>query len=305
VALALCTAASASAAAQRIDTTPIRCPAGQALVTGPPASELFDPDTPHSGHAVWCERYIERGRPVRQGAYRDYHPNGAPRTYARFRDDRLSGVLLVLHDNGRPWLHTVYRNGQLDGPYVIFSPSGAPWLEAEYERGRPIGHHVLYYEAGGVAAISEYRDGLEHGVSRAWHPNGRPRHEIEIVQGVWSGRFSRWHENGQIARRGEYAPCPAEAAAPNCQHLGAARHGPWQSWHANGRLASQGDWRFGERVGGWRYWTASGQPSATAVRQANESTQAEPAPPAGPARLMVPAGGPAAAATGHRFRSPD
>ncbi|MBW2233416.1 MAG: hypothetical protein JRH17_23805 [Deltaproteobacteria bacterium] len=300
--LGLSAAAAWPSGAQRFDAGPIHCREGSAIVTGPPARELFDPYTPHSGHASWCERYDHLGRPRRQGAYRDFHPDGSPRSYARFHNDQLSGVLLILHDNGRPWLHTVYRAGRLHGPYVVFTPLGAPWIEAEYESGSPVGRHIVYFEAGGISAVSEYWHGSENGVSRSWYANGQLRQEIEVVKGVWSGRFSSWYENGHVAHRGYYAPCPPGASGSSCQYLGAARHGPWRTWHANGTQASQGKWRFGERIGRWLYWTTAGEPVATDVGQSAESPAAEPEPPASPAPRLVPQGAAAAGATAQSFR---
>jgi antitoxin component YwqK of YwqJK toxin-antitoxin module len=282
----------------------VRCPSGQAIVSGPPARELFDPYTPQSGTAVWCEQYDDLGRPSREGPYRDYHPDGQDRTFAHFRDDRLEGPVLILHANGRPWLHTFYHEGRLHGPYVAFAATGEPWLEAWYEEGQPVGRHVVYHPGGGIAALTYYRGGKEHGTSRAWYPNGQLRQEIEVVAGVWSGQYTSWYENGQFESRGQYAPCPPEIVSSACTDLGSARHGRWRTWHVNGSQASEGTWRYGERVGEWLYWTSAGEPTSADVTTTVESTDEDP-PPASPAQQIVTPDSPAVSGTSLRLRLRD
>jgi antitoxin component YwqK of YwqJK toxin-antitoxin module len=236
------------------------CPAGAAIVSGPPAADLFGPEARDASHATWCERYDETGRSIREGPYRDTYPSGRPRSRARFVADRLEGEVLILHENGRTWMHAQYRAGQRHGAYVLFSPRSAPWLSARFAAGRPEGTHTTYFETGGRAGESHYAAGTEHGVARTWYRDGQLRLELRVDRGVWNGRFASWHPNGAPERQGAYAPCPASAGAASCAHIGAARHGRWRTWYPNGQPRSEGAFDFGDRIPPWRAWRSDGRP---------------------------------------------
>jgi antitoxin component YwqK of YwqJK toxin-antitoxin module len=258
-----------------------------AVVSGPPARELFDPHTPQAGEASWCERYDERGRAQRHGPYTDRYPSGALRAQASFVDDRLDGVVRILHENGQLWLYSEFRSGTRTGAHAIYSPDGAPWLTTHYRDDQLDGEHATWYENGRRSAETHYRSGVENGTSRAWYPDGTLRREIEVRDDVWNGRFARWHPNGQLSSLGRYAPCPNDSDGPGCSHLGAARHGTWETHYSNGIRESRGQWSYGRKVGTWVHWNTRGEPErmlvyeqGQLVRIAKPQTDDEPAAPA-------------------------
>lgn len=269
-----------------------RCPDDAALVSGPPAAELFDPSAPENGRASWCERYDAQGRTTRVGRYTDTYPDGAARTLAHFEDDRLHGDVLILHRNGNAWLRTRFERGLVEGAYEVLRPSGTAWLRAEFHRGVAVGTHTLHYRDGSIAAESHYVDGIEQGTARAWWPNGSLRRELDVVDGIWSGRFASWFESGQPESEGAYAACPEDATADSCELIGAARHGHWQTWHENGVRASRVHWRFGEQVGTSVEWNDAGEPEVVRIHHAGDVVQEirVPAPSDPPAVSSAPFG---------------
>lgn len=252
--------------------TELRCPSDAALVSGPPAPELFDPDA-ENGPASWCERYDAQGHATRVGRYTDTYPDGTARTVAHFDEDVLHGEVVVLHRNGNAWLRTRFDHGSIDGAYEVFRPNGTPWLRAEFRQGVAVGTHTLHHLDGSIAAESHYVAGVEQGTSRAWWPNGTLRRELDVVDGVWSGRFASWFENGRPESEGLYAACPPEATAASCELIGAARHGHWQTWHENGERASGGQFRYGEHVGTSVQWNDAGEPEVVRVHRGGELVQ--------------------------------
>jgi antitoxin component YwqK of YwqJK toxin-antitoxin module len=261
------------------------CPAGSAVVTGPPASELFHPDIPEAGHATWCERYDARGRPTREGLYMDRYSNSAPRSRGRFVDDELEGEVLILHDNGRLWLAADYKAGVLDGRYALFSPSGSPWLTARYRDGQPEGVHTLYYGSGRKSSETRYESGIEQGIARSWHPNGRIRQEIEIRSGLWRGRFASWYPSGAPESQGQYAACPKQGGSQSCDHLAAARHGTWVSHYASGGRRARGSFAYGHKVGTWVHWKEDGSAAGIEIFEAGKLVRSS----AGPVASASPA----------------
>jgi antitoxin component YwqK of YwqJK toxin-antitoxin module len=241
-----------------------------AVVSGPPARELFDPHRLQAGEASWCERYDEHGRPQRHGLYTDRYPSGAPRAQARFVDDRLEGVVRILHENGQLWLYAEYRSGVRAGAHAIYSPDGSAWLTTHYLDDELDGAHATWYENGHRAAETHYRSGVEDGTSRAWYPDGTLRREIEVQNDVWNGRFARWYPNGQLASVGPYAPCPTDSDGPGCAHLGAARHGVWETHYENGTRESRGEWSYGRKIGTWLHWNGRGEPERMLVYEHGE-----------------------------------
>jgi hypothetical protein len=144
---------------------------------------------PPAGREEWCERRGAAGRPIRQGPYRAWYPNGRLKIEGEFLDGEKSGRWTFWHGNG------------------LWPGRGQKKEEGEYRQGREQGTWTRWYSLGPKRDEGNYRDGIRQGRWTFWHELGQKAREGDYRDGREAGVWLRWSKQGE--------PCaPEEHGTP-------------------------------------------------------------------------------------------
>lgn len=191
------------------------CPAGSTRASGEPEDSLIARAASKGVRAVWCERYDAAGRTHREGAYRDFHPNGSVRAEGTYVASRLDGPVRVFHDNGAPFLVGTLDRGHWDGELRLFHPNGAPWIELHYRRSRLHGPARMQHPDGSPADSTTFQKGREDGLARSYYPKsagGRLQSEVHVEADRIVGTHHLFDPGGQLVDTASGASAPPDWA---------------------------------------------------------------------------------------------
>ena len=112
----------------------------------PPGTTLMG-EPPPAGQEIWCQKMVD-GRPVKEGPFTLYFPNGSKMIEGQYHDGKQAGE----------WT-TWYQNGQRSAI-------------DQFHDGLQNGLHLSWYDNGQPAAQGIYVKGKREGTWKRWDPNG-------------------------------------------------------------------------------------------------------------------------------------
>lgn len=158
-----------------------------------------------------------------------FYPNGMPRRYASWRNQKLHGLMQDWYPSGVVMTREHYQQGiPMEGLYYnaagvklgeikegrglkfIFETSHRDnsWLVAtvEYNNGLKDGAEISYrdYQTKQKSHEAYYKEGKRHGVKTTWMSSGQKNSEEHYKHGMKHGKSINWHKNGQIQSASEY-----------------------------------------------------------------------------------------------------
>lgn len=129
---------------------------------------------PPSGAQQWCERPGPAGRPLRDGPYVAWYPNGRTKIEGTYRGNAKKDRWTFWHPNGRKREEGEFREGREHGAWTRWHANGHPLEAGEYRNGTRQGRWTVWHENGRKDREGEYWDGVEVGAWARWNVKGEP-----------------------------------------------------------------------------------------------------------------------------------
>ena len=101
------------------------CPPGTTLMGQPP------PD----GQEIWCQKTVG-GRPVKEGPFTLYFPNGSKMIEGNYRDGKQVGEWTTWYQNGQRSAIDQFQEGLQDGLHLSWYDNGQPAAQGTYVKGK-------------------------------------------------------------------------------------------------------------------------------------------------------------------------
>lgn len=136
----------------------------------------------------------------REGLWIISYPNGLPRQWDTYADDRLNGPSLEWSPSGQLLVVRYYKNGLLDSAELLLDHSGQ-WVQyAQYRAGQWHGTVTTFYGNGKPKEQRTYEHGVLSGVSTWFYDNGNPMAQYPYESGKKQGRAQYFYDNGVLEK---------------------------------------------------------------------------------------------------------
>lgn len=136
----------------------------------------------------------------REGLWITSYPNGLPRQWDTYLDDRLDGPSLEWSPSGQLLAIRYYKKGLLDSAELLLDHSGQWIQKAEYENGQWHGTVTTFYGNGKPKEQRTYRRGVLHGPSTWFYDNGNPMAIYPYENGQKHGQAQYFYDNGVLEK---------------------------------------------------------------------------------------------------------
>lgn len=136
----------------------------------------------------------------RQGLWIVSYPNGLPRQWDNYADDRLNGPSLEWSPSGQLLAVRYYRDGLLDSAELLLDHSGQWVQHAHYRAGQWHGTVTTFYGNGKPKEQRTYEHGVLSGISTWFYDNGNPMAQYPYVAGKKQGRAQYFYDNGVLEK---------------------------------------------------------------------------------------------------------
>lgn len=136
----------------------------------------------------------------RQGLWIVSYPNGLPRQWNTYYDDRLNGPSLEWSPSGQLLAVRYYKGGLLDSTELLLDHSGQ-WLQhAHYRAGQWHGTVTTFYGNGKPKEQRTYEHGVLNGMSTWFYDNGNPMAQYAYRAGQKHGLAQYFYDNGALEK---------------------------------------------------------------------------------------------------------
>jgi antitoxin component YwqK of YwqJK toxin-antitoxin module len=136
----------------------------------------------------------------REGLWIISYPNGLPRQWDTYADDRLNGPSLEWSPSGQLLAVRYYKDGLLDSAELLLDHSGQWVQHAHYRAGQWHGIVTTFYGNGKPKEQRTYEHGVLSGISTWFYDNGNPMAQYPYVAGKKQGRAQYFYDNGVLEK---------------------------------------------------------------------------------------------------------
>jgi antitoxin component YwqK of YwqJK toxin-antitoxin module len=182
---------------------------------------------------------------LRDGAWREYYPNGAVKSEGNYNKGKRIGQWKFYHPNGQlEQIGSYNKDGKEDGTWTWYFATGDLLREESYFNGMIDGYSVEYDEYGVVIAEGEYIEDYREGL---WKFNyGDHKSEGEYLNGMRHGKWKNYYNNEVQSFEGEFIE-----DNPNGRH----------TWYwPSGIKKTEGRYIMGLKDGEWTKYNYDGTP---------------------------------------------
>lgn len=181
------------------------------------------------------KEYFEDGSLKSEGRYVEDKPVGEHKKY----DKKTGRAEAKIYDmNGNLMQEGLLGEEGKTGEWRLYYSSGELKAKGMYENGKREGEWVFYYPEGMVEQRGRYRKGREEGEWAWFFQDGSIRRKEHFYQGKEDGELVEYDEQGELITKGKY--------------IDGEKEGDW--YYNVGDHVEQGAYRFGLRVGEWKYY---------------------------------------------------
>ncbi len=153
--------------------------------------------------------------------FREFWPNGLPKTKGKLLGDRQSGEWTLSYESGQPLAKGTYKDD------------------------RQVGAWVYYYEDGTEKRSGFYDEsGLRSGAWTYTYPDSSPQSKGSYFKDSEDGPWTFYGKDGSVIREGQF-----DAGKLS---------GYWRFCYAGGKPSSEGLYYRGSRIGQWQFWNEEG-----------------------------------------------
>ena len=136
----------------------------------------------------------------REGLWIISYPNGLPRQWDTYADDRLNGPSLEWSASGQLLAVRYYKDGLQDSAELLLDHSGQWVQHAHYRAGQWHGTVTTFYGNGKPKEQRSYEHGVLSGISTWFYDNGNPMAQYPYVAGKRHGRAQYFYDNGVLEK---------------------------------------------------------------------------------------------------------
>lgn len=182
---------------------------------------------------------------TRDGAWKEYYPNGAVRSEGVYNKGKRVGEWKFFHPNGQIEQTGSYnKDGNEEGTWMWYFATGTLQREETYLNGKIDGLSSEYDETGAIIAQGEYIEDYREG---KWKLNyGDHLSEEEYFNGLLNGICKNYYPDGLLSFEGKFIE-----DLPNGHH----------TWYwPDGNKKTEGDYVMGLKNGEWIKYNYDGTP---------------------------------------------
>ena len=189
-------------------------------------------------------RIDNKGR--RQGAWRDFYPNGQLRYEGQFKNDKCKGTFRYYDEQGSLKATNDFDKTGERALNKTYAPNGRVVATGYYLNQKKDGEWK-YYDAnsGQLRLVEDNKAGKVHGWSRLYNPNnGVLAEETQYIEGHPEGQCRKYSDTGVLLME--------------CQYNNGMLNGSTRSYYPNSVLKEEGQYVNGAKTGVWKTYNEDG-----------------------------------------------
>ena len=189
-------------------------------------------------------RIDNKGR--RQGAWRDFYPNGQLRYEGQFKNDKCKGTFRYYDEQGSLKATNDFDKTGERALNKTYAPNGRVVATGYYLNQKKEGEWK-YYDAnsGQLRLVEDNKAGKVHGWSRLYNPNnGVLAEETQYIEGHPEGQCRKYSDTGVLLME--------------CQYHNGMLNGSTRSYYPNSVLKEEGQYVNGAKTGVWKTYNEDG-----------------------------------------------
>lgn len=182
----------------------------------------------------------------RQGAWRDFYPNGQLRYEGQFKNDKCKGTFTYYDEQGNLKATNEFDKSGEKALNKTYAPNGRVIATGHYVNQKKEGEWK-YFDAksGQLRLVEDNKNGKVHGWSKLYNPNnGKLAEATQFVEGQPEGQCNKYSDTGALMMECHY-------------HCGLLE-GPTKSYYPSSALKEEGQYSKGEKVGLWKTYNEDG-----------------------------------------------
>ena len=182
----------------------------------------------------------------RQGAWRDFYPNGQLRYEGQFKNDKCKGTFRYYDEQGNLKATNEFDKSGEQALNKTFAPNGRVVATGCYLNQKKEGEWK-YYDAnsGQLRLVENNKAGKVHGWSKLYNPkNGVLAEETQYVEGQPEGQCRKYSDTGVLQME--------------CQYHNGLLDGPTKSYYPSSVLKEEGQYVKGLKTGVWKTYNEDG-----------------------------------------------
>ena len=197
-----------------------------------------------TGMAQDLNQTDSKGR--RQGAWRDFYPNGQLRYEGQFKNDKCKGVFRYYDEQGNLKATNEFDKSGEKALNKTYAPNGRLMATGYYLNQKKEGEWKYYDPSSGqLRLVENNKAGKVHGWSRLYNPqNGALAEETQYVEGQPEGQCRKYSDTGTLLME--------------CQYHNGMLDGPTKTYYPTTALKEEGQYAKGEKVGLWKTYNEDG-----------------------------------------------
>ena len=182
----------------------------------------------------------------RQGAWRDFYPNGQLRYEGQFKNDKCKGVFRYYDEQGNLKATNEFDKSGEKALNKTYAPNGRLMATGCYLNQKKEGEWKYYDPSSGqLRLVENNKAGKVHGWSRLYNPqNGALAEETQYVEGQPEGQCRKFSDTGILLQE--------------CQYRNGLLNGPTKSYYPSSVLKEEGQYADGQKVGVWKTYNEDG-----------------------------------------------
>ena len=189
-------------------------------------------------------RTDSKGR--RQGAWRDFYPNGQLRYEGEFKNDKCKGTFKYYDEQGNLKATNEFDKSGEKALNKTYAPNGRVIATGYYQNQKKEGEWKYFDEVSGqLRLVEDNKEGKVHGWSKLYNPNnGVLAEETQYVEGQPEGQCRKYSNTGTLLME--------------CQYHKGRLEGPTKTYYPSTALKEEGQYANGEKVGLWKTYNEDG-----------------------------------------------
>lgn len=182
----------------------------------------------------------------RQGAWRDFYPNGQLRYEGQFKNDKCKGTFRYYDEQGNLQATNEFEKS---GEYALnktYSPNGRLIATGYYLNQKKDGEWKYYDKnTGQLLLVEENKEGKVHGWSKLYNPNnGVLAEETQYVNGVPEGQCRKYSDTGVLIME--------------CYYHNGLLEGSTKTYYPSTSIKEEGQYTKGQKTGVWKTYNEDG-----------------------------------------------
>ena len=182
----------------------------------------------------------------RQGAWRDFYPNGQLRYEGQFKNDKCKGTFKYYDEQGNLKATNEFDKSGEKALNKTYAANGRIIATGYYVNQKKEGEWKYYdAQSGQLRLVEDNKNGKVHGWSKLYNPNnGVLAEEMQYEEGVPEGKCRKYSNTGTLIME--------------CQYHDGLLEGVSKTYYQSTALKEEGQYAKGEKTGLWKTYNEDG-----------------------------------------------